>query len=65
VYKTDTTPKQNGRFEFGVILDTDTLCDAVDDKEILVQVYSYQENGNHKKIAQGTMTLMNLKMSQG
>jgi hypothetical protein len=65
VYKTETIPKQNGRFEYGVIVDTDTLCDAIDDKEILIHAYSYQENGNHKKIAQGSMTLMNLKMSQG
>ena len=28
VYKTECTTKQNGKFEFGVILDTDTLCDA-------------------------------------
>ena len=65
VFKTECTPKQNGKFEFGVIMDTDTLCDANDSQEILVQMFSYDEKGNHKKVTQGTMTLGDLKISHG
>jgi hypothetical protein len=36
VYKTECAPKEQGRYEFGVIIDTDTLCDGKDDKEIMV-----------------------------
>jgi hypothetical protein len=39
VYKSETLPRQQGKYDFGVIIDTDTLCDNHDDQEILIQAY--------------------------
>jgi hypothetical protein len=46
-------------------LDTDTLCDANNAQEILVQIYVYNPSGNHSKKAQGTITLGNMIDSGG
>ena len=61
VYKTETTSKQGGSFEFAVTIDTDTMCDDNPDQEIMFQVFSYQESGKHKKIGQGISSAGQMK----
>ena len=34
-----------------IIMDTDTLCDNVTEQEIMVQIFKFNSNGSHKKVA--------------
>ena len=45
-----------------VILDTDTLCNANNTQPILFQIFQFNSggSGNHKKLAQGEITLGHL-----
>jgi len=46
-------------------LDTDTLCDANNEQEIMIQIFLYNASGNHAKKAQGAITLGNMIDSGG
>ena len=62
VFKTETKTPMQGRHTWNtIIIDTDTLCDNIDDQEILLQIFNHNPNGNHSKISQATITLGQLK----
>jgi len=51
VFKTDCKRCTNGKYEFhGIEVDTDTLFDDDEDKDCLIVVYQYKENGYHKRV---------------
>ena len=62
IYKSEIKPKEKGIHKYNELtIDTDTLCEGQDDREILFQVYRYSADGNHKKISNLYTTLGELK----
>ena len=64
VYKSEIKPKEKGLHKYNELtLDTDTLCEGQDDREILIQVYRYSRDGSHKKLSNIYTTLEELKQN--
>lgn len=62
VFKTEVKNKQGKGIEWNqIFIDTDTLCNNIDDQPILFQVFQHARNGSHKKVGQKEVTLGELK----
>lgn len=58
VFKSEVKPEVGGKHSWNTItIDTDTLCNNINDQEFLVQIFQYQKNGSHVKISQASLTL--------
>ena len=64
VHKTECKKKLKGKYSFNkVVIDTDTLCNGRPDDDIMVQIFEYNLNGNHKKVSESTFTLMDVEQA--
>lgn len=58
VYKTEVMPRSKNVYKFNKVkIDTDTLCDAEEEREILIKVFKHQPTGSHKIISEASTTL--------
>ena len=66
VYKSETLPPNNSSIKYKtVLIDTHTLCDAVNDQEILIQLFEWKQSGSHVKKGQAITSLAKLFDSGG
>ena len=65
VYKSENKKNNKGFKWSKVFSDTDTLADGNKSSEILFQLFAYNNNGNHKKVASYSTLLEDLEGAGG
>jgi len=57
VYKSECKKSKNKVFAWSsVFTDTDTLADAIPENEVMIHLFQFNPNGNHKKVGTFTTT---------